>query len=456
MSDNGSSDGYITGNDTDSDNDSLGDQDQEDEEDVDVDVNVRGDGNTLIDNAERQFADSSIQGHKLILRNLYLPCMTTLRSQADEHFEPLLDNEVVTHRRALFYVGFLLHRKNESNEPYYTSRSTVVRYSIAFLARQYYLGGNRQRILWEASMPRSWRREIICTINRHFNSALMVRFVKFKPKKLQLFLCDIRLAARLNHCFDRRYVESMLLLNLGLQFCTRTSSVSNLKVTSFLLSVVVNPGMEVTATFAFDNVKNFAPTSVFYKVARGFLSKDNPITGEKRDYSVDIIYWLHLYCLQLSQGRHGLLRGKSTQRSLFPWRFHTSPSIPTKEELYNGDFTTFNDFVTWAKTNSPELFSKEWLFSIKGSGLTRMVRRMMYFLEDKADLVCFHSLKGGGFLHITLNNCGLLGINNLESALKIAYFNSNWSLNFSNVLENYDTQNVISRSFCSSAAVFAS
>ena len=57
MSDNGSSDGYITGNDTDSDNDSLGDQDQEDEEDVDVDVNVRGDGNTLIDNAERQFAD---------------------------------------------------------------------------------------------------------------------------------------------------------------------------------------------------------------------------------------------------------------------------------------------------------------------------------------------------------------------------------------------------------------
>ena len=121
MSDNGSSDGYITGNDTDSDNDSLGDQDQEDEEDVDVDVNVRGDGNTLIDNAERQFADSSIQGHKLILRNLYLPCMTTLRSQADEHFEPLLDNEVVTHRRALFYVGFLLHRKNESNEPYCTS-----------------------------------------------------------------------------------------------------------------------------------------------------------------------------------------------------------------------------------------------------------------------------------------------------------------------------------------------
>ena len=285
--------------------------------------------------------------------------------------------------------------------------------------RQYYLGGNPDKIVLQSSMPRHWTRPIQHAIRTHFDSMEMQAIIR--KHVLREFICaeDLRNALGANHPHSLNYSADFLMLYMGLQGGLRSGTVSLLRLQDIIEIEVDRQTLRIRVSCNMFKFKARGEGWARQKNFSGYITQPN-----------NPIYHLHHRILELTKGAMGLIRCNSIEESMYGWN-----NDPAMVGIVAADITTNNytTIIHYLHEQDDEDLRNTYLF--KRGSLTSptsrhawMVRRRFaHYPPQLLKRLVFHSLRAG-FYVTTVFNIAKHNAWNVGQALDVAKLLGEWRI----------------------------
>jgi hypothetical protein len=369
-----------------------------------------------MDNAPFATGTIALQRHH---EKRFIQLMIYLASR-NELDQPELPYCILTQKRMMIYVQYLLSWRCDDNVPrilYYDSfRGSVTN----FFRRQWYLGGNPERIVLNSSMPRHFNRPIHHFIKVHFDSIEMQQIIRKNCPRELICASDLDNALEANHPHSRNFSADFLMMFMSLQAGLRSGTISFLRLQDIINIDINSNTLRIRICCNMLRFKARGEGMARVKTFSGFIDMPN-----------NPVYHLHQRILEMTGGEMGLIRCHSSQESMYGYKNDPASVGIVANDILNNNFTTIIDYIYEQEDEDLRnkfLFNRGTTAANPKSSRAKMVkRRFSHYPNWLIDRFVFHCLRAG-FYVTTVYNVAKNNAWNTGQALDFAKLLGEWRI----------------------------
>ena len=287
--------------------------------------------------------------------------------------------------------------------------------------RQYYLGGNPDKIVLNSSMPRHWSRPIHHRIKTHFDSMEMQAMIRKHVPREFISAADIQSALDANNPHSRNYSADFAMMYIALQGGLRSGTVSLLRLQDIIEIDINLQTLRIRVSCNMYRFKARGEGWARIKNFSGYINQPN-----------NPIYHLHHRILELTNGAMGLIRCNSIEESMYTYKYDPA-SVGIVAEDVRAEPRNYTTIINYLHEQDDQDLKETYLFT-RGSLTSptsrhaQMVRkRFAHYPPQLLKRLVFHSLRAG-FYVTTVFNIAKHNAWNVGQALDVAKLLGEWRI----------------------------